>query len=112
MYPKAIDSGLAISEFWELSIPEVRDAIESMERRVKLELSHKFFLAQSIAEHVGLYLNNENKARQLWDFFPELFQKEKAEYEEIENKAAVAKAVENRKRYAAEIKRRREMGIL
>ena len=39
------------------------------EKRVKEELSQKFFLAQATAEHIGMYLNKENKARNLTGLF-------------------------------------------
>lgn len=86
--------------------------IRSYERRVKLEITHKFFLAASIAEQVGMYLNSENKVRNLWDFFPEMFADERKEYEKMETEIQVKKAAENRKRYAEELNRRRRNGIL
>ena len=65
---------------------EIFDYMESFrrveEKRVKKELSQKIFLAQATAEHIGMYLNEENKARNLWDFFPRLFEAEKQAWEE------------------------------
>ena len=81
------------------------------ERNLKIELSKVFTLAESTAEHVGLYLNKDNTARQPWDFYPGLFAEEKKAHEAAMAKEQNEKARENRRAYAAELKRRREMGL-
>ncbi len=94
---------------------EIFDYMESFrrreEKRVKEELSQKFFLAQATAEHIGMYLNKENKARNLWDFFPWLFEAEKQAWEEEMEKEELEKAKERRRTYIAEYKRQREAGL-
>ncbi len=62
---------------------------------------------KSIAEHIGRYLNSENKARKPWDFYPELFREEREQFEESKQEEQVVTAAENRRLYAAEFNRRR-----
>lgn len=63
---------------------------------MKLRLIEKHFLAQDIAQYVSLVVNgsNENKALELWDYFPELFEDESAiaEKKKQEQELAVYKA--------------------
>lgn len=82
------------------------------EQQLKENLLVKFFQAESIAEHVGVYLNSENKTRKLWDFFPDLFKDEKEAYEKATMEEEMEKAKENRRAYAREIKKRRELGLI
>jgi hypothetical protein len=64
--------------------------------QMKLRLIEKHFLAQDIAQYVSLVVNgsNENKALELWDYFPELFEDESAiaEKKKQEQELAVYKA--------------------
>lgn len=68
--------------FWNLSLAEIRDMLESYERKerrqIKQSLVEKHFLAKDIAQHVSLILNGSGKTeiKELWDFFPELFGEE------------------------------------
>lgn len=95
---------------------EISDLMASARRRrkhdVKQQLIVLFAAAESTAEHIGLYLNKDNMARALWDFFPKLFAEEKEAYEKAEFAQELERAKANRKAYAAELKRRREMGLL
>ena len=89
-----------MQDFWNMSIPEVHDCIRSYGRRAKIKILQQFIQAESIAEHIGRYLNSENKARKPWAFYPELFEESKQEEQ-------VVTAAENRRLYAAEFNRRR-----
>lgn len=63
---------------------------------MKLRLIEKHFLAQDIAQYVSLVVNGsgDNKALELWDYFPELFEEEGiiAEKKKQEQELAVYKA--------------------
>lgn len=63
---------------------------------MKRRLIEKHFLAQDIAQYVSLVVNgsNDNKALELWDYFPELFEEEGAivEKKRQEQELAVYKA--------------------
>jgi len=86
LYPAAIDCGIAPERFWELSIEEVRDILESAERKerghLKQRLIEKHFLAKDIAQYVSLILNGSKVGiMELWDYFPELFGEEGSDIE-------------------------------
>lgn len=116
MYPDALDCGVPIRGFWNLSLAEISDMMESFKRKrdreLKQNLINGFAFAEHTAELIGQYMNSENKARNLWGFFPQLFAEEKKLYEEREAAQQLETAKENRKAYAAEVKRRREMGLM
>lgn len=70
-----------IDQFWECSVAEIQDYLESYERRerqeIKQRLSEKHFLAQDISQYVGLLLGGKKEELlELWDFFPGLFGQE------------------------------------
>lgn len=79
--------------------------------QIKQDLINGFAIAQHTAECIGQYLSKENEVHQLWDYFPELFVEEKKLYEATEGERQLETAKANRKAYAAELKRRREMGL-
>jgi len=87
IYPHALDCGLAPADFWELSLAEITDLMESYERRQKAEykrdLTLKHFLAKDIGQYVSLVLGGSKvKILELWDYFPELFENERESIEE------------------------------
>lgn len=96
----ALDCGISPERFWNLSIGEIRDLLESFERRerreLKMRLQEKHFLAQDISQYVSLVINGSRNTeiKELWDYFPELFGEERpaAESREKEQKMAVYKA--------------------
>lgn len=97
MYEVALDCGVPIGEYWELSIQEVADLLESHRRRergeARKELSGKHFLAKDIAQHVNLIINGSNDGSgpmELWDFFPGLFEEERAHAEKAVQEQALA----------------------
>ena len=74
---------MGMDQFWECSIIEIQDYLESYERRERREmkerLTEKHYLAQDIAQYIHVMLNGQKDGEQLlepWDFFPELFGKE------------------------------------
>lgn len=99
-----------------MSVADIFDEMESYNRRrqrdFKQEVINLFVLAESTAEHIGLYLSKDNTARRPWDFYPELFTEEKEQFEEEERRKTAEKIRESRKAYAEEIRRRREAGLM
>lgn len=116
LYPNALDCGVPIEKFWDLSLAEISDMMGSFKRRrnnqLKQELINGFAFAQYTAECIGQYIHENNKVRQPWDYFPEMFVEEKKQYEEAEYERQLETAKENRRAYAAELKRRRGMGLV
>ena len=116
LYPEALDCEISITDFWNLSVMEISDLMQSFKRKrdrqLKQELINGFAFAQNTAELIGRYLNEENTVRMPWDFFPDQFAEEKKQYEELEEKKQIERAKENGKAYAAELKRRHEAGLV
>lgn len=71
--------------FWDLTVLEIRDLIESynrvriQERKEKIIDSYR--LSQMIANNVSLLLSNDAKPLEVWEYAPELFQGEKEQVE-------------------------------
>lgn len=88
LYDVALDCGIPPEEFWNISILEVCDRIDSFrrreEQRQKKTLAGLHFLAKDISQYVGYILSGKKEAKplELWDFFPTMFQDEKAAAEE------------------------------
>ena len=88
LYDAALNCEIMPEEFWNLSILEACDRIDSFrrreEQRQKQTLVGLHFLAKDISQYVGCILGGREdvKPLELWDFFPELFQSEKVAAEE------------------------------
>lgn len=73
--------------FWDLTLQEIVDRIESHGRRQKEEINRLFVLAEVIANRVG-FMFGDKKSRSEedllhpWHFYPKLFAEEKDEAEE------------------------------
>lgn len=85
MYPLALDCGVSVSSYWNMSLAEIRDCMESFERKHRMEFKQKVselhVLAKDIAQYVSAVLNGSdgNPPPELWDYFPDLFGEEKKE---------------------------------
>ena len=89
--------------FWDCSLGEVLDLIESFRRIQKnksdereLELKETIVLntvlARQVGEFIGAQFSNEAVITPLHELFPELFKKEVDEAVEIENRLVLNKA--------------------
>ena len=71
--------------FWDLTVLEIREMIESYNRVKRQERKEKIIdsyrLSQMIANNVSLLLSNDAKLLEIWDYAPELFQEEKEQVE-------------------------------
>lgn len=100
LYSTALDCEISPERFWNLSLLEATDLIESYERRrlarTKQDLLSKHFLARDISQFVALTVHgsDEIEIREIWDFFPELFgdMKEDSEKQKAEQQLALYKA--------------------
>lgn len=79
-----LDTGYGPSLFWELSIGEINDVIESYARRKEREEKHReamlkdeimilFNQALQIGNIVGRMMNNEVQLKMPAEYYPELF---------------------------------------
>ncbi len=100
IYPSALDCGINPDQFWEMSLLEITDIMDSYRRRVesktKQDIMLKHFLARDIGQHIALSIHGSDEAQiaELWDFFPDLFaeEKEEAELRKQAHQLAVYKA--------------------
>lgn len=71
--------------FWDLTVLEIRDMIESHNRvtiqKQKEKIVESYRLSQMIANNVSLLFSNDAKPLEVWDYAPELFQEEKEQVE-------------------------------
>lgn len=100
LYYKALDCEINPDQFWNLTIQENMDLIESFERRklseTKQDLLSKHFLAKDIGQFIALSIHGKDEIEimEIWDFFPELFgdMKEEAEKRKQEQQMELYKA--------------------
>lgn len=96
LYPAALDCGMPVQEFWNASLAEIMDYIDSFSRReeqsLKKRLSELHFLAKDTAQYVGLMIGGGegDRASELWDYFPDLFEEEKEQTEQLRQKQQLA----------------------
>lgn len=80
-----LDIGGKPLDFWDLTILEIRDMIESHNRvtiqRQKEKIVESYRLSQMIANNVSLLLSKEAKPLDVWDYAPDLFQEERDQVE-------------------------------
>lgn len=80
-----LDIGGKPLDFWDLTILEIRDMIESHNRvtiqKQKEKIVESYRLSQMIANNVSLLLSKEAKPLEVWDYAPELFKEEREEVE-------------------------------
>ena len=81
-----LDIGGKPLDFWDLTILEIRDMIESHNRvtiqKRKEKIIESYRLSQMIANNVSLLLSKEAKPLEVWDYAPELFEKEREQVEQ------------------------------
>lgn len=121
VYPKAIDCGISVETFWNLTIPEIEDVMEShyreMKQKEKVKIERLFVLAEAIGTRVAfIFSDNKDDAKnsvlQPWDIYPQLFSEEKELRDDFEEDREFQEYKDARRRHAAEFnKRRREAGI-
>ena len=62
---------------------DIRDTIESYNRKKKDEIMKRFTLGEIVANRLAMLLPSDNDVPQLmpWDYYPQLFNEEKVQYE-------------------------------
>lgn len=90
LYPVALDIGMSSSFFYESTIPEIVDMIDSYERiemrKQKQRAIDNQILADQIIRGFNVIMNGNGKSdsedsfKALWDYYPDLFAEEKEKY--------------------------------
>ena len=102
LFPLALDCGISPERFWDLSIPDIIDIVECRrrqeERKVKHELMNLHFLARDIGQFTAAAIQGSDKVKimELWDFFPDLFERE---HEETKKKIQEKQLAEYKARF-------------
>lgn len=114
----AVDCGIKPGEFWEYSLEEVRDLMESYarkeRRRMKEEISSRFELADLLGIHMQKLFDDKNEITlpHVWDAYPELFADERRMFEERQKAVELERARESRREYAERYNEmRRQRGL-
>lgn len=106
MYPRALDIGIKPQEFWEYSVAEINDLLESHERlrvdSIKAKALAHCQLGYVITGDISNAMTAEGQTIKPWDLYPKLFEKEREDYE-------IEQYKQKMRNYAAELRRRREV---
>ena len=116
LYPYALDAGISIDLFWNSSVNEIIDMLESYGRRKeqerKLKIQDDFIIAEVIALNILAPVAGDKEAMpHPWDYYPSFFEAEKKSWEENQLKQQMEDYKERRKAYIAEVNRRRQLGL-
>lgn len=81
MLESALDIGIAEKDFWEMTVAEVSRAIESDNRRYKIELKARATMDYALAGMIGAFVSNalspnEAKIPSIEQIYPSLFEEE------------------------------------
>ena len=103
LYDLALDCGISAEFFWNSSPYEIFDRMESEKRRRREERKEKVLDLFLLARVIGQTLfppKNRKEPPHPWDYYPDLFEKEKADYEKAQTAGEVEKVREQRRAYA------------
>lgn len=82
-----LDIGGKPLDFWDLTVLEIRDMIESYNRvmiqKQKEKIIESYRLSQMIANNVSMLISKDTKPLEVWDYAPELFEKEREQVEQV-----------------------------
>lgn len=108
-----LDIGGKPLDFWDLTILEIRDMIESHNRvtiqKQKEKIVESYRLSQMIANNVSLLLSKEAKPLDVWDYAPDLFQEERNQVEKARQQDEMRLHKERMRMFAESHNRRMKM---
>lgn len=105
MYPTCLDIGITPCAFWDYSIGELQDLISSHNRTKTLKDKEKaiyyWVLSKQIGEEIAILFDNKNEIthKNIWEYYPALFENEKSQFEEDEKKAQLELHIARMKDY-------------
>lgn len=71
---------MSVREFEESSLTDILDCIESYNRRKKLDIQLRFMQAEVIANRLCMMIDEKTEALMPWDYYPQIFEKERKDY--------------------------------
>ncbi len=103
LYPNAIDAGISIEAFWNSSLAEIADMLDSYKRvqavKTKEKLLEMYQLAEWFSEHMAAKLDKNIQVPYPWDKFPDIFVEEQRIFEENKQKQEFEDFKERRRQY-------------
>lgn len=98
MYPIALDCGIPAYEYWDLTLQEIKDIVDSKNRMLRREKKERvmetFVLAEVTANRILYGFNSkrsESDLLQPWQFYPDLFEDMSEDMEEKREMLETAK---------------------
>lgn len=108
-----LDIGGKPLDFWDLTILEIKDMIESHNRvtiqKQKEKIVESYRLSQMIANNVSLLLLKEAKPLDVWDYAPDLFQEERNQVEKARQEQEMKMHKERMRAFAESHNRKLKM---
>ena len=99
--------------FWDLTVLEIREMIESYNRvriqKQKDKIIESYRLSQMIANNVSLLLSKDAKSLEVWDYAPELFQEEREQVEKARQEQEMRAHKERMRSFAESHNRKLKM---
>nr|DAN68231.1 MAG TPA: hypothetical protein [Caudoviricetes sp.] len=108
-----LDIGGRALDFWDLTVLEIREMIESYNRvniqKQKEKIVESYRLSQMIANNVSLLLSKDAKPLEVWDYAPELFQEEREQVERARQEQEMRMHKERMRAFAESHNRKMKM---
>jgi len=108
-----LDIGGRPLDFWDLTVLEIREMIESYNRvtiqKQKEKIVESYRLSQMIANNVSLLLSKDAKPLEVWDYAPELFQEEREQVERARQEQEMRMYKERMRMFAESHNRKMKM---
>lgn len=107
-----LDIGGKPLDFWDLTVLEIREMIESYNRVKTQERKEKIIdsyrLSQMISNHVSLLLSKDAKVLEFWEYAPELFVEEQQAVEQERQRQALLLHKQQMREFAERHNRKRK----
>lgn len=112
LYDRALECEITPEAFWNYSPLEICDLVESYKKRQRQQVKQKVMRGFILAEVLTRNLTRE-KGEEIphpWEYYPELFEEERKNYETEKEKQEIENYKEARRAYVQEFNRRRQPG--
>ncbi|MDO4275875.1 MAG: hypothetical protein Q4D16_19585 [Eubacteriales bacterium] len=111
-----MDAGIPIDLFWESSINEILDMMESRirveSRKRREKIIDDFKIAEATAINIAiLFSEKKNELSKPWDYYTDIFDNDKKYYEEQKRIRDLEEYKKQRQEYIKEFNRRRRQGM-
>ena len=80
-------------------------------RERKQQISDNFVLSKALTLNLSTLFNDNGELCNPWDFYPQMFEKDKENYEHQKLEAELADYRDKRRRWADEFNKRRQQGM-